>query len=362
MTEMLPFTKPSSLPARKAEKTFGNVENGRYWLPDVEDPQAWIPGSHGAKPFPRGYMRMTNLIGAYAELRALMIWEEHRILEGIAARPDLYARLCVMPRDEEGMLSHADGRSIVDEALRAAKADQWAVFGTAYHTALETRLTTGRLVGTPEIKEAILALEHLLKTHLLATEPSLAERIVVNRALKAAGRFDVPVWDEDGILRMGDLKSKKKQFFTHLELRAQLAGYAHADAMWDQDAKCYVPMPPFAKDWGVIYHLPQGGGEAKLLKVDLEKGWRTCLRAREVVDDRAEAKSIPMLREAEMVPPALDTMSRVALRLSMVETLEEGSAVVATIPEALYGPELDEQVTNCIERLTGFRPARQLTS
>jgi hypothetical protein len=349
------FATASEVQEIQESKVYGRIYNGRYWLPDVTDPLAWTPGSFGAKPMPRGYMRTSNLISAYSELRALMYWEEEMLMLGMEARPDLLAQLSVLPRDADGRLNYRDARSIAEQALQAAKADRWSIIGTAYHKALEIRLTTGQLVGTAEIRDGILALEAHMRSALLRPEPSLAERIVVNAKVKCAGRFDVPVWDyRDGpmVLRMADLKTKRKQFWGVLEQRAQLAVYANADGMWDEEHQCYVAMPQFELDWGVIMHLPQGGGRVDLLRMDLVKGWATARRAREVVDDRAESKSAPTLRSLSIAPVPLDTRETVLRRLALVETLEEGSAVLAQCdPFALPKAELALAITTTIERV-----------
>lgn len=359
------FATASEVQEIQETKVFGRIYNGRYWLPDVTDPLAWAPGSYGAAHMPRGYMRTSNLIGAYSELRALMHWEQEMIMLGFDARPDILAQLSVLPRTEEGRLAHKDARSIAEQALQAAKSDQWSIIGTAYHKALEIRLTTGQLVGTAEIRDGILALEAHMRNALLVPEPSLAERIVVNAKTKTAGRFDVPVWDyRDGpkVLRMADLKTKRKQFWSVLEQRAQLAVYANSDGMWDERLCCYVPVPKFDLSWGVILHVPQGGGAIDLLWMDLAKGWATALRAREVVDDRAESKSAPMLRGLSVCAIPLDTREAVLRRLSLVQTLEEGSAVLAQCdPFALPKAELSAAIAATIKRVKES-PAYQLTS
>lgn len=357
------FATASEVVAVQESKVFGRIYNGRYWLPDVTDPLAWAPGSYGAKNMPRGYMRTSNLIGAYSELRALMYWEEEMIMLGFDARPDILAQLSVLPRTEEGRLAYKDARNIAEQALQAAKSDRWSIIGTAYHKALEIRLTTGQLVGTAEIRDGILALEAHMRNALLVPEPSLAERIVVNSKVRCAGRFDVPVWDYrlgPKVLRMADLKTKRKQFWSVLEQRAQLAVYANADGMWDERLCCYVPMPAFQLDWGVILHVPQGGTSGRtsdgapidLLWMDLAKGWTTALRAREVVDDRAESKSAPMLRGLSVCAIPLDTREAVLRRLSLVQSYEEGSEVVATVtPGCISAWELERAVQAALSRI-----------
>lgn len=360
------FATASEVQEIRETKVFGRIYNGRYWLPDVTDPLAWAPGSYGAKHMPRGYMRTSNLISAYSELRALMYWEEEMLMLGMQARPDLLAQLSVLPRDEEGRLAFKDARNIAEQALQAAKADRWAIIGTAYHKAFEIRLTTGQLVGTQEIRDGLLALEASMRNALLVPDPSLAERIVVNARTKTAGRFDVPVWDYRAgpkVLRMADLKTKRKQFWGVLEQRAQLANYAYADGMWDEERCCYVPMPQFDLDEGVILHLPQGGGEISLLSMDLKKGWATALRAREVVDDRAESKSAPMLRGLRIEPVLLDNREAILRRLSLVQSYEEGSEVVAQLtPGSISDQELDDACRAASKRIAQGQLTSELTA
>lgn len=343
---------------------------GRYWLPDPADPAAWVPGALGARHWPRGYMRTSNLISAYVDQRALMIHEEHRIFEGLQERPDLYAQLAVLQRDPEtGKLPYKAAREIAETALVAAKANAASVLGTAYHTALEVRVKTGRLIGTEEIRDGILALERMMRDRLLVPVPSLAERIVVNTKVQCAGQFDLPLQDysrDDVPLLMADLKTKKKDFWGVLEQRAQLAVYAHADAMWDERLQCYVEVPPFDLKRGVLLHVPQGRAETamevQLLNLDLEAGWKTALRCREVINDRAAAKSVPYLRSLPIESLPLNTAGRIRQRLAMVQTLAEGSEVLAQINGLGVMPidalELSELVSEAIQRIS----ANQLTT
>ena len=357
---------------RRSPRPWGLAQDlGRYWLPDPADPLSWEPGSVGAAHFPRGFMRTSNLISAYVDTRALSIWEQAKMLRGLRARPDLYADLTTCDLDEQGDLSYGDARRIAEAAARHGGADSAAEQGTAQHKVLETRLRTGKLVGTYAMQDAQLALEALLKTHLLQPAPEYAERIVVNTHVKCAGRFDVPLWDMQpgsdrqgprGIL-MADLKTKKKAFWSVLEQRAQLAVYARADAMWDEAQQCYVTPPPFDLDEGILMHLPQGGGVAQLLRMDLRKGWATACRAREIVDDRAESKSAPMLRDIVRIPPAPTGYAYWSARLALVSSLAEGSEVMTgagrdgSVENAEY-LQLNEQAQQLAARISG----NQLTS
>lgn len=324
-----------SEPARE-EKRWGNVYNGRYHLPML--------GREGdtLEAPPRGWMRVTNLVGAYADQRALQIWEVRHAMTGLRDRPDLYARLSVMPNAGESdvkypdVVSKSDALGVWEEAKDQAKANQGAVWGTAHHVAWEHWQRTGELIGTPEMQEITVTLIELLKTHLLWPVPEYCERLIVNDELKVAGRFDTGLGPD---LLLADLKTKKDRFYSLLEVRAQLAIYARATAMWDADRLCYVDPPPFDPDWGITLHAPNPNGlgveGVQLLNMDLEAGYRTALRAREVVDDRAAAKSIPMLREMVRKAPAMHSVESWAARIALVETLEEGQRVMQECMDTL---------------------------
>lgn len=356
------FARSSELTERKpkaADRPWGFAEDlGRYWLPDPEDSLSWEPGSFGAKHFPRGYMRMTNLTGALSETRALNIWEQKKMLRGMRERHDIFAQLLTADLDDEGdIIGH---QKIVDLALRQAKADEASVIGTAYHKVLEHHLRTGQWIGTPLMISETQKLLRMLSDHLLVPVREYAERIVVNTTLKTAGRFDVPVHSMlTGRLLMADLKTKRKKFWTVMEQRAQLAGYAYADAMWDEQLQCYVKPPGFDKTEGIIFHVPQSRTDESppisLLRMDLEKGWRTAQLAREIVDMRAEAKSAPMLREIEMEPPAYASAEHWEARLRLVTSLAEGSVILANAKEAFpdAAPMFDRVAAEVAKDLVG---------
>src|SRR5262249_23039120 len=145
--------------------------------------------------------------------------------------------------------------------------------------------------------------------------------------------------------------------------RAQLAVYANATCMWDDRQQCWVEMPPFDKETGVLLHLPQKRDEdsppVQLLRMDLAAGWATAQRAAEVVKDRAAAKSAPYLRGLQIGPVKLDTMARVEARLALVETYEEGSQVLVRVDGSLLA---DDEVARLIDATIERISQNQLTS
>lgn len=349
----------------KQEKLWGHVYRGRYHLPPLV-PEAW-QSNYAGKHRPYGWMRMSNVTSAISDQRALQMWQDEKALRGFVARHDLYERLCVMPEDSP----RADWVALAEEARSAAKADGPSARGTARHDMLETWLTTGREVGTPAMKLQLREVIDTLRLHLLKPVPELTERIIVNEEIQAAGRFDGGVIDlTTGELHVDDLKTKRKQYWSMLEVRAQLAGYARATAMWCPKQLCYVDPPRFSYNVGYVVHLPVDGdvdpesstfgqNVVHLLEADLRKGWETALLAYKVVKDRAEAKSVAGLA-CRRVTPEISEIERYAVWLAAVETPEEGSALLAEITEKLgeVPLELQDVAARAAQRIM----ADQLTS
>lgn len=313
---------------------------GRYKMP-------LLPGENGPKSggdwVPGGLMSATNLAGAIVESRQLGIWERERSQMGLAVRPDLVERLSFLINkalrsdgvDLSRLNETAEGKAIKreldlihQEAKQSAGGNLAAQRGTNRHNAWEERAKTGLLFGTPEVNEQIETLEKLLHSKGLERVAGLHERTVRNVELGAAGRFDdvlrttrdihnncndmigcgaasrcVPA----GTLLMADLKTKRRQFYSWIEVRIQLAVYATAEwmldtpDMLDTSVNGYVAGPKHHvnQDWGVILWAPSDGAEPQLKRVNLRKGMAHAKLARAVVDARSEGKNIAAHHEAD---------------------------------------------------------------
>lgn len=321
-----------------ATASFGErTSAGRYKMP-------LLPGESGPKSggdwVPRGLQSATNLAGSIVESRELGIWERERTQLGLAVRPDLYERMSYAVRRArfpfpagQPYPEHMNGEPvdlfspgvrlaevapelkaelalIHDEAKRQAGADAAARQGTNRHDVWEARGATGQLFGTPEINDQIERLEQLLADNHLRRVPGLSERVIRNVALRAAGRFDDILQDvRDGTLYMADLKTKRRQFYTWLEVRIQMAVYATAEWM------LAAPTPAAQKmyagpEWyvrgpghyvnqevGIVLRMPASGDAPELKRIDLVKGLAAAKLARQVCDMRSEAKSVAAHRE-----------------------------------------------------------------
>jgi hypothetical protein len=307
-----PFASASEIkPAPKEPKEFGKVYNGRYHMP-------LLSGECGPKSIKDadyvsgGIQRMTNLVGAAEDTRALNVWEQAMALIGLALSPELYEELTLMvhqarsdgvnfellreyPKLREALAGtpQDSGESIVGRAKRAARAEAAAQRGTNRHTAWEHRGETGELIGTPAMQEMVVDVERVLADAGLERVPGLSERIVRNTEIDAVGKFDDILREiSTGRFLMSDLKTKAREFFTFVTVDAQLAGYAYAEWMLGPDGT-YVPGPRYHVDLteGVILHAPSDGSPAHLDRADLVQGWKVAKLARQIVDVRANGKS-----------------------------------------------------------------------
>jgi hypothetical protein len=326
-------------------KVFGERYNGRYHLP-------LLPGEAGTKSrsrlkpsgdwVPYGVQSATNLAGSIVESRMLGVWERERGQIGMAQRPDLVERLAFvihkaraqgvdianLKDSPEGKALRTELELIHAEAKQTAGGNLAAQQGTNRHDVWEARAATSQLFGTPEVNEQIGKLEKLLANAGLERVPGLQERTVRNVALKAAGRFDDVLrttrdvlWETPGdsarphflpagTLLMADLKTKKRAFYSWLEVRIQLTVYATAEYMMIpptpaalkmyEGPEWYVPGPKHHvnQQWGVVLWMPSNGDEPALKRCNLVKGWEHAQLARAVCDARSEAKNVAAHGEA----------------------------------------------------------------
>lgn len=295
------------------EKEFGRVYRGRYHMP-------LLPGEEGVKSggdwVPKGLMRVTNLVSAFSEQRALSVWEQEQMLVGLATSQSLYEELVMLIgrarqdgvdfsrlrdfREVRTALSGIanDGASIdaslAGRAKAAAGANEARERGTNRHDAWEHRLKTGQLIGTPDIQRQVLALEALLEKAGYQRMPGLNERTVRNTVVGTAGRYDdILLNTRTGDLIMSDLKNKSRPFWSWLEVDMQLAIYANSEHMLTEDRQGYEagPLGGVNLTYGLVLVAPSGGGEPYLRRADLVRGWSNAALARRITDERAYGKS-----------------------------------------------------------------------
>lgn len=233
--------------------------------------------------------------------------------------------------------------------LAAVGADEGANLGTAFHGFTEADdlglMHFARKVWHGKIRNY----REGLQAQGLQARPEFIERKVVVLRYGLAGTLDRLLLDEmaeEKVLRTGDLKSQKR-FWTWLEISAQLAAYAMADAMWDRARCCYVEMPPVAQDFAVVAWMPVNGlhyadaatsaGDpdgVDFFNVDLDKGREALELCYRVDRMRSEAKSKAQTWGLLRPAPVLTVVEAYARRIGSVSSLAEGSALWAEIVKA----------------------------
>lgn len=325
------------------------ITGGRYRLPGLT---RWSTGELVTHDEPRsgGWQRVTTLVKAIGEARALDLWHQRLLVLAMVQRPDLYDLACATVAttdrtDDKAMRAVLE--DLAGRLLVAVGADEGANLGTAFHGFTEADdlglAHFARKVWHGKIRNY----REGLSAQALDVEPDFIERRVVNLEYGVAGTLDRILWDRAGeVWRIGDLKSQKR-FWTWLEISAQLAAYALADAMWDRAKGCYVDMPPVAQDFGIVAWMPVNGlhypdaatssGDADgvdFFNVDLSKGREALKLCYQVDRMRSEAKSKGQTWGLLRPAPVLTVVEAYARRIGGVSSLAEGSALWGEIVKA----------------------------
>lgn len=344
-----PFAVPAAV---KVSHRGEIITGGRYRLPHRD-------GTHKK----RGWMRVTNLVSAYSDQFGLRMWEIEQVLLGLAHgatfgdTPEelitaLYAELLGagldrMERDERR--EWVEG--FIERCKDASGGNAGAKYGTHRHAVVEAH-HTGLPLGyqVPSVRRQLSLYASALVRNKLEALPGMQERRVLIESVDAVGTLDnilhCLVTD---ILMIGDLKTQKR-FWTWLEIGAQFACYANADAMWDEQTSRWVDMPPVSRDIGLVLWMPRPvcplrdcgqtlpceahpgpmpEPHVDIYEVDLKAGWATARRAFEVVADRAAARRKDSPRAWLRAAPPPSLTEQYAARFAAVETAAEGSALVA---------------------------------
>jgi hypothetical protein len=331
------------------------ITAGRYRLPALtihRDALGRIERieTHGLTSKKGGRQRVTNRVKAIGDSRALDLWHQRMIIYGLVKRPDLYdlscATVATLSGEDQVKQLKAELESLAERILVGAGADEGANLGTAFHGFTEAQDLGMIHYARKRWHGKLDNYRTGLEAQGLEVIPEYVERKVVIERYNLAGTLDRILLDQvTGGLRIGDLKSQKK-FWTWLEINAQMAAYAMADAMWDARKLCFVEMPAVAQDLAVVAWMPvehtdaqltgdgSGGDNVDFFDVDLERG-REALELCEKIDGmrsqvRSAAQTWGLLRPA----PAMKATEAFARRLGGVSSLAEGSAVWAEVQKA----------------------------
>lgn len=347
-----PFATPDH--ARVGASKEDIVRGGRYRLPRRD-------GTHK----PRGWMRTTNLVGAISDAYALRLWEIGEALTGVSLSATLYAQLLAdAPAEMDKATRRAWAATFLEQAKDISGGNRAAQHGNYRHQVVEDWHE-----GLPTAHHEAGARRHLhlyadaLVRNQLRAVPHMQERIVLNEAVEACGRLDNVVEDlRTGLLHIGDLKTKK-DFWSWLELKAQLAVYANADAMWDETTGTWVDMPPVDRSVGMLLWMPRidptdvdQEPRVEVYEAPLEDGWTTAQLAYQVVQARRLHKNASTHGVRVRVAPIVSETERWAARFAAVDSMDDGSRLVDECRAAgAWNMVVAGAARAAVERLTGTK-------
>lgn len=289
------------------------VENGRYRF----------PAPPGEKASPNGWMRMTNLVSAFSDQRALQLWLERMTLLGLLAHDGLiFDELAAIPDDNLSTQLFAD---IAERARAMAGGDAGARKGTARHLVFGEYLDTGRIGGHRRMQLQMADLLAAMERHELEFIPGWSERVVWHPIGGGTmGRLDARVMcRRTGQVGVLDLKTQKR-FWTYQEIAGQQCGYDSAGWVWEGPEGPGGQWAPneannlMGREGGMcegkrvalLAHMPSDGGPVQIHEVDLEYGARVLEVAAWVVALRSRGKSVTPGRGVGGIRPAYGVAPR----------------------------------------------------
>ena len=231
---------------------------------------------------PVAYTRASTVGKALSDDAALAGWRQRMTALGLAARPDLLARVATTDVEDRATLDR-----LTSDAVEAAAASAAANMGPAVHAATELLDT-----GTPlpahlphDVRASVDAYAATLAAVGVVAES--VERFTVCDAVMAAGTYDRLYRLPDGRLVVGDVKTSRHGVrYGAPGWMCQLAVYANG-VHYDVDTAQRTPMPAdLDRTVGLIVVVPVGGPTASLFTVDLVAGWRAVQVARWVREYR----------------------------------------------------------------------------
>lgn len=227
----------------------------------------------------QAWTRVTTIAKTLEDTYYLDLWKQRQVVMGIKNNPSLLDPISGARFNPTSQHGKTLLNSIVSTAMDEAGSYTGANKGTAFHDLTEA-FDRGDVATMPldteeerNSFEMLKAYKRQLELHNITMIPELMERVVACPALGVAGRLDRIISD-NGVLRIGDVKSQKTLDFGQMSLAIQLAVYANATHMLDQETWKWVPMPEgLDRSIGVILWVPaEEPGRAEVHDVDLDFG------------------------------------------------------------------------------------------
>lgn len=225
--------------------------------------------------------RTSTLAKTLDDQSSLSAWKARKAVVGVATSVELQTQAAAADPDDRDTLNR-----VVSSALERTQASAGARTGTLIHSATEA-LDHGRSIEGLPSKIRTDAQAYRTAIVSAGLSPLAAELFVVCPELGCAGSFDRILQGPSRVL-IGDLKtsgSADTARYASLSWSIQIAVYAHSFpwlpgqgvVSWSDVG---LPAPDLEK--GLVIHVQQGTGLARLYSVNLDAGWAAAQQALEV--------------------------------------------------------------------------------
>lgn len=295
-----------------------------------------IPAT-GTDRTPRPYLRVTKLAGAPDDTYNLQVWGEGMAAQGVAIRPDIAASVVAAraaitsrPNDYSGKRALKDA---VKEAKEAAGAGVAARAGTTLHSFTE-RVDLGEELGYVPLEylRDVQAYQKIMADYGIKVVS--VEQFTVCDELEVGGTPDrvldvgdleAPDGTKPGIV-IGDLKSGKEvvKYGSH-KISIQLGIYANSKIYKPSGERLDLPGNP-SKKWGLVIHLPIHTGEASLVWMNIEEGYKAAVElARPILAWQKRSDLAHPVAKVVAPPVTGDVLAKddVVLKIEAAKTLPE---------------------------------------
>jgi hypothetical protein len=277
MTTDTPWAQPIGLSRDPYWDDAWTNENNEYVLPHPDNEFESLRAG-----------RASELGKVISNTFTLNRWHKEMVLRGVVARRSILQRAAIALHD--GLTKKQASKQLWDlckEAEDVAGSKEPAALGTGFHKL--TELYDARKVTLEEVPEPwdrdMLAYAEVLHRAGIVAVPEFTERIVWNRPINTAGRFD-RLWcylRHCDRWHVGDVKTGRDLQYGWLEILIQLQAYATATHIFHADPPKFGPkwpgepefaylveqktpdqsywsaMPEMCTDVGLVLHVPSSG-------------------------------------------------------------------------------------------------------
>lgn len=221
----------------------------------------------------QSYTRATTIAKILEDETNLTKWKIRTAAAGLALRPDLYAMIASHPDDKKTL------DAVCRDALEAAGGSSRSNLGTALH-AFTGALDLGQTKTVPAAWQAdVDVYRQTMMSNGVQIVNHMVERVCLLDEYQIAGTFDRLVTIPGRDLPMiADLKTGRSLDFSWGSIAIQMAIYANANSLWEEDDSL-TPMPTVDGDQALIIHLPVGESKCDLYFVDIRQGLEALQRA-----------------------------------------------------------------------------------